>query len=86
MVVEAPGGLLDDLNDGETVASMAVALRLPLVIVTRPEPGALNAVALTLSAARAHGLEVAGSRSTPARAGRRLWSARSAPSSDAWPT
>lgn len=60
VVVEAPGGLLDDLNDGETVATMAVALRLPLVIVTRPEPGALNAVALTLSAARAHGLEVVG--------------------------
>ena len=39
---------------------MAAALRLPLVVVTRPEAGALNAVALTLSAARAHGLEVAG--------------------------
>ena len=62
VVVEAPGGLLDELNDRETVATMAVALGLPLVIVTRPEAGALNAVALTLGAARAHGLEVAGHR------------------------
>jgi dethiobiotin synthetase len=60
VVVEGPGGLLDPLDERETVADLAAALRLPLLIVARPEPGALNAVALTLDAARSRGLPVAG--------------------------
>ncbi len=60
VVVEGPGGLLDPLDERDTVADLAGALGLPLLVVTRPEAGALNAVALTLDAARHRGLPVAG--------------------------
>jgi dethiobiotin synthetase len=60
VVVEGPGGLLDPLDDHDSVADLAAALGLPLLIVARPEPGSLNAVALTLDVARSRGLEIAG--------------------------
>ena len=60
IVVEGCGGLLTPLNDSATFADLAVALALPIVIVTRPEPAALNHTALTVEAARRRGLEIAG--------------------------
>ena len=60
MVVEGVGGLLVPIKDRYPVAAMAKALGLPLVIVTRPTLGTINHTALTVHAARSHGLEVIG--------------------------
>jgi dethiobiotin synthetase len=60
LLVEGIGGLLCPLTDGETVADMAVELDLPLVIVARRSLGTLNHTLLTLEAAHARRLRVAG--------------------------
>lgn len=60
IVVEGVGGLLCPLTDTETVADLARAVRLPLVIVARRSLGTLNHTLLTLEAARTRGLRVAG--------------------------
>jgi dethiobiotin synthetase len=60
VIVEGAGGLLVPLAPGATMADLAAALGLPLVIVTRVTLGTLNHTALTLEAARARGLAVAG--------------------------
>lgn len=60
MVVEGVGGLLVPLFAGFTVADLAKRLRLPLLIVTRPALGTLNHTALTVHAARSHGLRILG--------------------------
>lgn len=60
MVVEGVGGLLVPLFTGFTVADLAKRLRLPLLIVTRPALGTLNHTALTVHAARTHGLRILG--------------------------
>jgi dethiobiotin synthetase len=54
------GGLLEPLGEATTFADLAVAVGLPLVIVTRPDRAALSIVALTVEAAAARGIEVAG--------------------------
>jgi dethiobiotin synthetase len=59
-VVEGVGGLLAPLGAGEDVRSLAAELGLPLVIVARPGLGTINHTLLTLEAARAAGLEIAG--------------------------
>jgi dethiobiotin synthetase len=60
LVVEGVGGLLCPLTEREAVADLAAALALPLVVVTRRSLGTLNHTLLTLEAAAARGLAVAG--------------------------
>lgn len=60
LLVEGVGGLLCPLTEKESVADLAVALRLPAVVVARRSLGTLNHTLLTLEAARSRGLNVAG--------------------------
>ena len=59
-LVEGVGGLLCPLTATETVADLALRLRIPLLIVTRRALGTLNHTLLTLEAAKSRGLAVAG--------------------------
>jgi dethiobiotin synthetase len=65
LVAEGVGGLLVPLADGFTVRDLAAALDLPLVVAARPGLGTINHTLLTLAAARAAGLRVAGVVMTP---------------------
>jgi dethiobiotin synthetase len=60
LLVEGIGGLLCPLTDTETVADMAAALGLPLLVVARRSLGTLNHTLLTLEAAQVRRLRVAG--------------------------
>lgn len=60
LLVEGAGGLLVPLADDFDLADLAVALGLPLVIVARAGLGTVNHTLLTIEAARARGLELAG--------------------------
>ncbi len=60
VLVEGVGGLLCPLTERETVADLAQALGLPLVVVARRSLGTLNHTLLTLETARSRGLAVAG--------------------------
>ncbi len=60
VVVEGVGGLLCPLSDEFWVTHLAQACQLPVVIVARPDLGTINHTLLTLQAARAAGLRVAG--------------------------
>lgn len=60
LLVEGAGGLLVELNDQITMADLASAFGLPLLIVARDGLGTLNHTMLTVEAARARGLEIAG--------------------------
>jgi dethiobiotin synthetase len=60
LLVEGAGGLLVPLADDLDLADLAVALGLPLVIVARAGLGTVNHTLLTIEAARARGLELAG--------------------------
>jgi dethiobiotin synthetase len=60
ILVEGVGGLLCPLTDTETVADLAAALGLPLVIVARHGLGTLNHTLLTVEVARLRRLPVAG--------------------------
>jgi dethiobiotin synthetase len=64
-VVEGVGGLLVPLGPGADVRALAAALALPLVIAARPGLGTINHTLLTLEAARAASLTVAGVVLTP---------------------
>lgn len=59
-VVEGAGGLLVPIAAGYTMADLARDLALPLLVVARARLGTLNHTHLTLEAARARGLRVAG--------------------------
>jgi dethiobiotin synthetase len=68
VVVEGAGGLLSPITDTEAVADLAVPFGFPLVIVARLSLGTINHTLLTVEAARARGLHVAGiilNHSTP---------------------
>ena len=65
LVVEGVGGLLVPLTPGYLVRDLAVELALPLVIAARPGLGTINHTLLTIEAARAVGLDVAGVVMTP---------------------
>jgi dethiobiotin synthetase len=65
VVVEGVGGLLVPLTDSFTVRDLAHRLALPLVIAARPGLGTINHTLLTIEAARAAGLTVAGVVLTP---------------------
>ena len=60
VVVEGIGGLLVPILDRYPVARMVRRLGLPLLIVTRPSLGTINHTALTVLAARTHGLRILG--------------------------
>lgn len=60
VVVEGAGGLLAGFNETTTMAGIAAALGLPVVVVALPGLGTLNHSALTVEAARARGLDVLG--------------------------
>ena len=60
VLVEAVGGLLCPLTDLATVADLAAALGMPLLVAARRSLGTLNHTLLTLEVARHRGLRVAG--------------------------
>lgn len=60
VLVEGVGGLLCPLTARETVADLAAALDLRLIVVTRRSLGTLNHTLLTLEAAARRGLRVGG--------------------------
>jgi dethiobiotin synthetase len=60
LVAEGVGGLLVPLTREHTVRDLAVALGLPVVIAARPGLGTISHTLLTIEAARAAGLAVAG--------------------------
>ena len=61
-LIEGVGGLLCPLTEDETVADLAVALRIPLVIVVRRSLGTLNHTLLTVEAALQRRLDDRGHR------------------------
>jgi dethiobiotin synthetase len=65
VIAEGVGGLLVPLTTDYLVRDLAVDLGLPLVIAARPGLGTINHTLLTLEAARAAGLTVAGVVMTP---------------------
>jgi dethiobiotin synthetase len=65
LVAEGVGGLLVPLTRDHTIRDLAVALGLPVVIAARPGLGTINHTLLTLEAARAARLEIAGVVITP---------------------
>jgi len=60
VVVEGAGGLLVPINATATMADVASRLGLPVLVVARDELGTVNHTLLTVEAARARGLRVAG--------------------------
>jgi dethiobiotin synthetase len=65
LVCEGVGGLLVPLGPGYLVRDLAADLGYPLVIAACPGLGTINHTLLTIEAARAAGLEVAGVVLTP---------------------
>src|SRR5690242_19639253 len=65
LVCEGVGGLLVPLTPGYLVRDLAVELDVPLLIAARPGLGTINHTLLTIEAARAVGLDVAGVVLTP---------------------
>jgi dethiobiotin synthetase len=65
LVCEGVGGLLVPLTPGYLVRDLAADLALPLAIAAPPGLGTINHTLLTIEAARAAGLEVAGVVLTP---------------------
>jgi dethiobiotin synthetase len=60
VVVEGAGGLIVPLGPGWTVADLAVALALPVLVVARAGLGTVNHSALTIRALRSYGLDAVG--------------------------
>ncbi len=60
VVVEGAGGFLVPLDEGRTLADLAVRLGLPVVLVVGMRLGCLNHALLTREAIRARGLTLAG--------------------------
>ncbi len=65
VVCEGVGGLLVPITPGYLVRDLAVDLGLPVVVAARPGLGTINHSLLTVEAARAAGLRVAGIVMTP---------------------
>jgi dethiobiotin synthetase len=59
-LVEGAGGLVVPMGPGWTVADLAAALALPLLVVARAGLGTVNHTLLTVREARRYGLEVVG--------------------------
>jgi dethiobiotin synthetase len=60
VLVEGAGGWLVPLGGGQTIADLAVALSLPVLVVARGTLGTINHSLLTVQAIRSRGLPVAG--------------------------
>jgi len=60
MLVEGIGGILCPVTPTESVADLARRFGLPVLVVARATLGTINHTALTVEAARARGLKVAG--------------------------
>ncbi|MDA8393118.1 MAG: dethiobiotin synthase [Actinomycetota bacterium] len=61
VVVEGAGGLLVRLNQaGQTIADLAMALGVPVLVVTEASLGTLSTTSLTLEALAARGVDCAG--------------------------
>lgn len=60
VVVEGAGGFLVPLNERQTMADLASALRLPVVLVVGVRLGCLSHALLSAEAIRARGLKLAG--------------------------
>ncbi len=60
LVVEGAGGLLVPVAAASSMADLAIGLGLPLLVVARAALGTINHTLLTLEAAAARGLDVAG--------------------------
>jgi len=60
VLVEGAGGLMVPLNGGLLIADLANHLKLPLLVVARPDLGTINHSVLTCFAAGQLGLEVTG--------------------------
>ena len=65
LVCEGVGGLMVPITPGYLVRDLAVDLALPVVIASRTGLGTINHTLLTIEAARAAGLSVAGVVMTP---------------------
>jgi dethiobiotin synthetase len=65
LVCEGVGGLMVPITTGYLVRDLAVDLGLPVVVAARPGLGTINHTLLTVGAARAAGLRVAGIVMTP---------------------
>jgi dethiobiotin synthetase len=65
LVCEGVGGLLVPITPGYLVRDLAVDLELPVVVAARTGLGTINHTLLTVEAARAAGLKVAGVVLTP---------------------
>ena len=59
VLIEGAGGLLVPVGPGWTIADLAAALGLPLLVVARAGLGTVNHTLLTIEVARRAGLEVA---------------------------
>jgi dethiobiotin synthetase len=60
MIVEGVGGLVVPMDEKHTFLDVAAWLKLPTVIVARPNLGTINHTLLTLNALRSRGVKVAG--------------------------
>jgi len=60
VLVEGAGGLMVPLSGGLMVADLALALKLPLLVVARPNLGTINHTVLTCFAAKQLGIDVRG--------------------------
>jgi dethiobiotin synthetase len=60
LLIEGAGGLLCPLTATETIADFAATVNAPLIVVARPGLGTINHTLLTIEAARARRLRVAG--------------------------
>jgi dethiobiotin synthetase len=65
LVAEGAGGLLVPITPGYLIRDLAIELGLPVVIAARTGLGTINHTLLTIEAARAAGLTVAGVVMTP---------------------
>lgn len=59
-VVEGAGGWLVPLNDNQTIADLAVQIKLPVVLVVAIKLGCINHALLSAQSIRSSGLELAG--------------------------
>lgn len=60
MIVEGVGGLMAPMDDRYTVLDIIQWLKLPAVVVARPNLGTINHTLLTVNTLRAHNVPVAG--------------------------
>ncbi|HET8807505.1 MAG TPA: dethiobiotin synthase, partial [Methylophaga sp.] len=60
VVVEGAGGWLVPLNDNQSIADLAVKIKLPVVLVVAIKLGCINHALLTADSIRSSGLSLAG--------------------------